>query len=147
MESNLQQEATKVSEAQQPSTLKTEPPGMITPSTPPSTDQPLQEWIDIGVDSLAKFTDYLGDLFSKNQKLLLNLVIILSGIVAVYITLAIVDAINHLPLLAPVFELVGLGYTGWFVVRYLLKASTRKELSGEFEALKKQVLGQNSQDS
>ena len=40
-------------------------------------------------------------------------------------------------------EIVGLGYSGWFVWRYLLKASNRKELLGEFDALKNQVFGDN----
>lgn len=38
-------------------------------------------------------------------------------------------------------ELVGIGYTGWFVWRYLWKASTRQELFSEFDKLKSQVLG------
>jgi hypothetical protein len=46
--------------------------------------------------------------------------------------------------LSPVFELVGIGYTGWFVYRYLLKVETRKELGEEFKSLKGQVVGKDS---
>jgi len=58
----------------------------------------------------------------------------------------VLDSINDIPLLAPVFELVGIGYTAWFVYRYLLKVETRKELAQEFNSLKGEVVGQDSGD-
>ena len=63
------------------------------------------------------------------------------AVVSVYITLAVLDAINDVPLLAPLFELIGLGYTGWFVIRYLLQESTRKELKAEIGAIKENIIG------
>ncbi|XP_013600389.1 PREDICTED: phosphatase IMPL1, chloroplastic-like isoform X2 [Brassica oleracea var. oleracea] len=42
------------------------------------------------------------------------------AIVAVWLSSILVGAINSVPLLPKVMELVGLGYTGWFVYRYLL---------------------------
>ncbi|RVW37169.1 Protein curvature thylakoid 1A, chloroplastic [Vitis vinifera] len=42
------------------------------------------------------------------------------AIVAVWLSSIIVSAINSVPLLPKIMELVGLGYTGWFVYRYLL---------------------------
>jgi hypothetical protein len=76
---------------------------------------------------------------------LTNVGLILGAFIAVKITLAILDAINDIPLLAPLFELVGLAYTGWFVYRYMLKESTRQELVTEFEALKTQIMGKTEQ--
>jgi hypothetical protein len=67
--------------------------------------------------------------------------LIFGAVVSVKLTLALLDAINDIPLLAPTFELIGLAYTAWFIYRYLWKASTRQELSGDFNALKDQVLG------
>ncbi|KAF8089867.1 hypothetical protein N665_0495s0015 [Sinapis alba] len=57
-------------------------------------------------------------------------VIIYGGgaIVAVSLSFILVGAINSVPLLPKVMELVGLGYTGWFVYRYLLFKSSRKEV-------------------
>ncbi|CAK8575277.1 unnamed protein product [Lathyrus sativus] len=40
-----------------------------------------------------------------------------------------------------IMELVGLGYTGWFLYRYLLFKSSRKELATDIEALKKKIAG------
>jgi hypothetical protein len=136
----MESEAQKI-DVQNPSGFNTETPGMIAPAKPSPADKPWQEWIEVGSDFLSKLYDYLGEFISDNRKLLINLGLLFGAIVAVKLTLAILDAINDIPLLAPLFELVGLGYTGWFVYRYLLKESTRQELVTEFEALKTQVLG------
>lgn len=139
----------RAKEAQQPPTsLKTETAGKMTPaSAPPSSDQPWQEWVDIAVDFLAKVPDELGNFFSDYKKPLITLLLIASGAATVYITLAVLDAIDDIPLLAPVLELVGLGYAGWFIYRYLWRASNREELIKEFDALKTQVVGNKTQDS
>ncbi|CAK9196455.1 unnamed protein product, partial [Sphagnum troendelagicum] len=42
------------------------------------------------------------------------------AIVALWLSSTIVGAINSLPLLPKLMELIGLGYTGWFIYRYLL---------------------------
>ncbi|KAL3517243.1 hypothetical protein ACH5RR_024145 [Cinchona calisaya] len=63
------------------------------------------------------------------------------AIVAVWLASIVVGAINSVPLLPKMLELVGLGYTGWFVYRYLLYKSSRKELASDIEALKKQIAG------
>ncbi|KFK30701.1 hypothetical protein AALP_AA6G016500 [Arabis alpina] len=70
-------------------------------------------------------------------------VIIYGGgaIVAVWLSSIVVGAINSVPLLPKVMELVGLGYTGWFVYRYLLFKSSRKELAEDIESLKKKIAG------
>ncbi|KAF5733101.1 hypothetical protein HS088_TW17G00637 [Tripterygium wilfordii] len=63
------------------------------------------------------------------------------AIVAVWLSSIIVGAVNSVPLLPKIMELVGLGYTGWFVYRYLLFKSSRKELATDIEALKKKIAG------
>ncbi|CAL5367432.1 unnamed protein product [Camellia sinensis] len=63
------------------------------------------------------------------------------AIFAIWLSSVIVDSINSVPLLPKIMELVGLGYTGWFVYRYLLFKSSRKELADEIEALKKKIAG------
>ena len=122
--------------------LSTETPGAITNPSP--VDQPVTQWVDIGKDFLAKITDYISDFISENEKLLVNLLLLFLAIIAVRVILAVLAAINDFPLLSPLFELIGLGYTSWFVYRYLWKESSRKELKDEFEVLKSQVMGRNS---
>lgn len=123
--------------------INTESAGLITPKpakTAPG-DNALQEYLSIGTNFLTQIFDIIKKVVDSNQKLLVNLLLIFLGVIAVKVTLAIISAINDIPLLAPTFELVGLGYTGWFVYRYLLTKSTRQELVQEFESLKTQVVG------
>ncbi|KAL8208082.1 hypothetical protein R6Q57_007494 [Mikania cordata] len=63
------------------------------------------------------------------------------GIVAIWLSSIIIGAINSVPLLPKILELVGLGYTGWFVYRYLLFKSSRKELATDIESIKKKIAG------
>ncbi|KAK7349462.1 hypothetical protein VNO77_06847 [Canavalia gladiata] len=63
------------------------------------------------------------------------------AIVAIWLSSILVGAINSVPLLPKIMELVGLGYTGWFVYRYLLFKSSRKELATDIDALKKKITG------
>ena len=63
------------------------------------------------------------------------------ALVAVWLSSILVSAINSVPLLPKIMELVGLGYTGWFVYRYLLFKSSRKELATDIESLKKKITG------
>eukprot|EP00179_Madagascaria_erythrocladioides_P020316 CAMPEP_0198334338 /NCGR_PEP_ID=MMETSP1450-20131203/19550_1 /TAXON_ID=753684 ORGANISM="Madagascaria erythrocladiodes, Strain CCMP3234" /NCGR_SAMPLE_ID=MMETSP1450 /ASSEMBLY_ACC=CAM_ASM_001115 /LENGTH=168 /DNA_ID=CAMNT_0044038921 /DNA_START=149 /DNA_END=655 /DNA_ORIENTATION=- len=52
------------------------------------------------------------------------------GVAAVTLTVlqAIINAVNGLPVLPGLFELVGLSYTSWFIWRYLIYNDTRDEL-------------------
>uniref|UniRef100_A0A7C9CXM1 Cyanobacterial aminoacyl-tRNA synthetase CAAD domain-containing protein n=1 Tax=Opuntia streptacantha TaxID=393608 RepID=A0A7C9CXM1_OPUST len=88
--------------------------------------------------------DLLADLKEKWDKLENKSTVLLYGggaIVAVWLSSVVVSAINSVPLLPKIMELVGLGYTGWFVYRYLLFKSGRKELAEDIEQLKKKIAG------
>ncbi|MBR8832581.1 MAG: CAAD domain-containing protein [Stigonema ocellatum SAG 48.90 = DSM 106950] len=122
--------------------------GTITKIQPATQSQ--EEWLKYGeqVSSfLATLPDYLGGFFSTYKQPLVSIGLILAAIVTVKIVLAILDALNDLPLVAPSFELIGIGYSLWFVYRYLLKASTRQELSDEITDLKAQVIGNQFPDA
>lgn len=106
--------------------------------------QPWQEWVEPITDFLADFPEFLGKFFADYRQPLTTIGIIVAALVTVKVTLALLDAINDIPLLSPLLELIGLVYTGWFVYRYLLRASTRSELLSEFDVLKSQVTGKNS---
>ncbi len=95
---------------------------------------------------LATLPDYLGSFFNTYKQPLITVGLIVTAIVTVKIVLAVLDALNDLPLVAPTFELIGIGYSVWFVYRYLLKASTREELANEVTILKTQVIGNQSLD-
>ena len=142
----MESQSPQVAETQATPGISGETPGMITPTKTSPGDNQFQEWIDIGAKFGTNIFNEISDFIDKNQKLLLNLLYFFLAIVAVKLTLAILAAINDIPLLAPMFELVGLGYTGWFVYRYMLTKSSRQELVQEFESLKTQVVGKDSTD-
>ncbi len=60
----------------------------------------------------------------------------------VWLSGTVVGAINSIPVLPKVMELVGLGYSSWFVYRYVLFKDSRKELVEQFDALKNKVSGE-----
>ncbi|MFW9260589.1 hypothetical protein A4S05_32445 [Nostoc sp. KVJ20] len=116
--------------------------GTITKIQPAAQSQ--DEWLKYGeqISSfLATLPEYLGSFFNQYKQPLVTVGLILGSIVGVKVLLAILDALNDIPLVAPTFELIGIGYSAWFVYRYLLKASTRKELTTEITTLKSQVVG------
>ncbi|KAL3814791.1 hypothetical protein ACJIZ3_016059 [Penstemon smallii] len=95
---------------------------------------------ETSIDANELFTDLKEKWDAVENK---STVLIYGGgsIVAVWLASIVVGAINSVPLLPKVMELVGLGYTGWFVYRYLLFKSSRKELATDIEAIKKKIAG------
>uniref|UniRef100_A0A0C9RR54 TSA: Wollemia nobilis Ref_Wollemi_Transcript_21708_876 transcribed RNA sequence n=1 Tax=Wollemia nobilis TaxID=56998 RepID=A0A0C9RR54_9CONI len=88
--------------------------------------------------------DLLNDLKEKWDAVENKPTVLLYGggaVVAVWLASIIVSAINSVPLLPKLMELIGLGYTGWFIYRYLLFKSSRKELASDIEEIKKKITG------
>ena len=106
------------------------------PQTFSPTSQSLQkgQWIFTQVvDFLSQLSENLGNFFGENQSLLINLGLIFGAIIAFRVSLAVIAAINEIPLVAPTFELVGIGYSIWFISRYLLNTSNRQELGQKIQ--------------
>lgn len=113
-------------------TIEPEPQTAFSP-----TNQSIQkgQWIVTQiVDFLSKLSENLGSFFGENQQLLINLGLIFGAIIAFRVSLAVIAAINEIPLVAPTFELVGIGYSIWFISRYLLNTSSRQELGQKIQA-------------
>lgn len=119
-------------------------PMLLPPASETETSQQLKQIGDRIYTFLAGLPDYLSDFFGEYKRPLLTLGLIFGSIVSVKLTLALLDAINDIPLLAPTFELVGFAYTAWFIYRYLWRASNREELASSFGSLKDQVLGRGA---
>ncbi len=112
--------------------------------TPPESEQTNTQFQDIktqAVEILAELPVILSRFFNKYRKPIITVGLILAVGVGIKVTLAVIDALNDIPLLAPTFELIGIIYSGWFVYRYLLRASNREELWAEVQSLKEQLLG------
>ncbi len=101
-----------------------------------------EQWLQLGERTSEFITDLqnsVGDFFNTYQPLLASLGWIFLALISVKLTLALLDAINDIPLLSVLLEIIGLGYGVWFIYRYLLTAASRQELAGEIENFKKQV--------
>jgi hypothetical protein len=107
------------------------------------SNQQWQEMMDRATKLLSDLPEQLSNVFADYRKPIVTVGLVVAAIIAVKLTLAVLDSVNDIPLLAPVFELIGLGYSAWFIYRYLLKASNRQELVNDFNSLKEQILGKN----
>ena len=117
------------------------------PLLPPARET-LPQWQQVTgqiSDFLEKLPEYLGRFFNEYKQPLISIALIIAAIVTVKIVLAVLDAINDIPQIHLVFELIGIGYVTWFVFRYLLKASTRQELAAQIRSTQKEIVaGQDS---
>lgn len=120
-------------------TTNNEEPRSLQVSTPSS-----EQWKQVGdrVSAfLADLPEYLTDFFGEYRRPIITISLIIGSLIAVKLLLAILAAINDIPLLSSLFELVGMGYSAWFIYRYIWRAENRQELSSDFDALKQQILG------
>ena len=113
----------------------------ITKAAPDLSTANLPEWAKMAADVIEELPTYATQIYTNNKGLVTSIGLIVGLIVGIKLTLAVLSAVNEIPLLAPTFELVGIGYTAWFVYRYLLQASTRKELTGELDSFKSEIFG------
>ncbi len=122
--------------------------GSITKLQPPVQSQ--EQWLKYGQQIsgfLGTLPDYVGNFFNQYKQPIVSIGLVVTAIITVKVLLAVLDSLNDIPLVAPTFELIGIGYSAWFVYRYLLKASTRQELTSEITTLKSQVVGKNGAES
>lgn len=87
---------------------------------------------------------YISSFYQQYKSPLTVIGLVLASLIALKVFLGVVDALNDIPFLEPTFELIGIGYSVWFIYRYLLKSSNRQELSQNIQVLKEQVLGRKS---
>jgi glutamyl-tRNA synthetase len=99
------------------------------------------------VEVLSNLPDYVTTFFGEYQKPLITVGLIVVALVSIKVLVAVLNVFNTIPLVAPTLELVGMAYSLWFVYRYLLKSSTRTELSDQVKSFIEQIAGQNSSNS
>ncbi|MDF5721027.1 MAG: CAAD domain-containing protein, partial [Rhizonema sp. PD37] len=105
-----------------------------------------EENINSVVNEIADKTSYTDtklpatNLFDEYKSLIISIPLIIASIITVKIILAIVEAINDIPQINSVINLAGIGYAGWFVFRYLLKASSRQELGEQLNSIQKEIV-------
>ncbi|KAJ8544054.1 hypothetical protein K7X08_025672 [Anisodus acutangulus] len=104
------------------------------------TEAPIED-SDMAFESqLSKFFDKLNIKYDPEDS---SSIILFGGaaVTALWMTTAIVGAIDSIPLLPKLLEVVGLGYIVWFSSRFLIFKEDRDELAAKIEDLKQEVLG------
>ena len=92
----------------------------------------------IGNNIVVFFTElpkYIGSFFQQYRQPIISILLILAALIAVRVLLAVLAALNSIPLLAPTFQLIGIFYSVWFVIRYLRRKSDREELASKLQSL------------
>ena len=112
--------------------------------SPIPPDKPLSQAAQLW-NQAARFLSELpaavGEFFGNYQQPLITVGLFLGAMIALRVVIAALDAINDIPLVSTTFELIGLGYSIWFVNRYLLRVANRQELAVETRSLKQEILG------
>jgi CAAD domains of cyanobacterial aminoacyl-tRNA synthetase len=113
----------------------------ITKVSPDQSSANMPDWMKQSAEIIAEVPAYLGQIYGEYKSTINTVALFFGILVGAKLTLAVLSAVNEIPLLAPTFELIGIGYTVWFVWRYLLQASTRSELTSEIDGLKSEIFG------
>nr|WP_299484930.1 CAAD domain-containing protein [Acaryochloris sp. IP29b_bin.137] len=83
---------------------------------------------------------YLGRFLNVNQTVLLWVCAFFLGIISLAVVAAVLGAINRVPLLGSIFELIGLGYSLNFAYRRLLWYDDRKAWVESLQKKKEEIL-------
>uniref|UniRef100_J3MKQ5 Cyanobacterial aminoacyl-tRNA synthetase CAAD domain-containing protein n=1 Tax=Oryza brachyantha TaxID=4533 RepID=J3MKQ5_ORYBR len=67
-----------------------------------------------------------------------------AALVGLWTAIGAIKAIDRLPLLPGVLELVGIGYTGWFTYRNLIFQPDREALVSKIKSTYKEITGSSS---
>jgi hypothetical protein len=130
-----QQDATKTA-------INLEQGGTLAPFSGDSeANEQLKAMLGSATDLLANLPDKLGEFLADYRQLLITLGLLFGSIVTFKLTFALLSALNEIPLVQPTLELVGLGYSAWFIYRFVFKAENRAELSDKYSTVKQKVVG------
>jgi hypothetical protein len=116
----------------------------------PTSDNPIispevREQVENVVRFLSTFPDYFNGALGDYQKPLTTVGLILVAGLGVAVADGVLARLNTIPLFAPTFELIGLGFTGWVLFRYILYADTRQELLQAYDHVKERITGSESE--
>jgi len=129
-----------------PETTETQPESSFISETPAAQQSGIQ-WDAIKeqiVSILSDFPEFVGKFYQEYKQPITVIGLIVATVITLKVVLGLVDVINDIPLLSPSFQLIGVAYSAWFIYRYLLRATTRQELSQNVQNLIAEILGKNS---
>jgi hypothetical protein len=148
METNVESQAYVISSPEENTSIEVS--NSETQSQLKSGNKVNEQLREIGA-KISNFLEYLPTYLTRFYQAykvpLISLGLLLTAIVTIRVLFAVMDALNSIPLVAGTLELIGVIFTIWFTVRYLVKASTRQELAMDLRIIQKQILGRNSKET
>jgi CAAD domains of cyanobacterial aminoacyl-tRNA synthetase len=108
-------------------------------------DSAQDTWQSLQTGNSAEYLDraqaYVVDFFNTNRQLIVALGVVFLGIISLKLLFAGLNAIDDLPLVAPLLKIIGLFYTVRFVWRYLIREHDRQELRQAIDRVKMEIFG------
>ncbi|MBE7383653.1 MAG: valine--tRNA ligase [Leptolyngbya sp. SIO1E4] len=84
---------------------------------------------------------YLQRFFSDVRRPAISLAILATLLVTLRVLSAVTGALESIPFVAPIFKLIGVGYTIWFVSQHLLYVEKRRQTWQQVERWRREILG------
>jgi hypothetical protein len=101
-----------------------------------------RQFAKTAADIMANLPAYTTQLFQRYRSVFIALGWLFVALIALKLVGAVLGAINAILFGQSFLELIGLAYCVWFINRYLLTGSKRRELSQQIDRIKQQVLGE-----
>jgi len=114
-------------------------PGLVAQNS--TWQQAQQTWNQVST-SVSDATETAIEFFNDYKRSLWTLLVLATVLVAVYLTLGILDFINSIPLLGSVFQGIGVSVAAVFVYRNFLFANNRQAVLQQVASFQQQVFGQ-----
>ncbi|MCG5056711.1 MAG: CAAD domain-containing protein [Limnoraphis sp. WC205] len=105
---------------------------------------PEENWLLFGYQAselIDALPDYVKYFWSAYKRIILAFVFILLALLTFRVLGATLNALEEIPFVAAVFQVIGIGYTIWFIFRYVVTVEKRQELIDKIEDLKKYMIG------
>ena len=99
--------------------------------------------IQLQISESNEFTNNNQDKSNKYKKSLIVVGSVILTITIINFLHSILTIVNHIPLASTFFIFVGLVYTIWFALQYLLKAEDREDLEGKIDDISIEFIGKN----
>ncbi|WP_287518197.1 CAAD domain-containing protein [Okeania sp. SIO2C2] len=96
------------------------------------------------INTFANFPDYISQFYQTYQRQLKVIGSLILIILTFRLILGFLEALEGITTLSISFELIGMGYSVWFVYRYLLRKSNRQELLDKIQGIKAEIVGKKS---
>lgn len=97
------------------------------------------------LEPFLKAPDYLRESFNEYHRPLVVGGALITTLGFSSFLIKIIQQINDLPLVSPILELIGIGYTGWFLYRYVSSASGRQTLQKQLQTWTAEIFGTDTQ--